>query len=83
MLNRCNSNQWCRSTGGNTATCCDDGSVTVFKLNKAGAVTAQTEFATESTTSAVDFPQTSTSTSTATTVMTPTSSAISPSTTGP
>ncbi len=50
-----------------TSTCnCDDDSVTVFKLNKAGAVIGANEstrlrFLFESTTTAVDFPQTSTS----------------------
>ena len=43
-LYRCNDNQWCCSTGGNTTSCCNDGGVDLFTLKNVSAVMGGTGF---------------------------------------
>ena len=61
-LYRCNDNQWCCSTSGNTTSCCNDYDVNLFLLKEVGAVMGGTGFQTGFTIAPLELLQTSQST---------------------
>ena len=61
-LYRCNDNQWCCSTSGNTTSCCNNSGVELFVLKEVGAVMGGTGFESGFTIAPLELLQTSQST---------------------
>ena len=61
-LYRCNDNQWCCSTGGNSTSCCNDRGVDLFPMKDDGGVMGGTGFLSGFTIAPVELLQTSMST---------------------
>lgn len=70
-LYRCNDNQWCCSTGGNSTSCCNDAGVELFHLKDDGAVMGGTGFLAGFTIAPVQSLQTSMATAPSSALATP------------